>query len=122
MFSEDKNNEFVIENVNNFINRYGDKHLNSVSSVDSTFIVRNIDEVGFEKVDVEVLIKNSNPDVDNEFKKKIGLLVSEFRSCFALNMSEIGLTNKASMVIKLKDDEPVFYRPYRISPSQQHRV
>lgn len=42
-------------------------------------------------------------------------LLIKYRDCFALDLSELGKTNLTEMVIKLKDDTPVVYNPYRMS-------
>lgn len=61
-------------------------------------------------------------NIDDRYFGKIKKLILKFRKCFALNMKEVGLTNKAEIKIKLKDEVPFSYRPYRLSHAQKESV
>lgn len=49
-------------------------------------------------------------------------LLNRYRDCFAVNLSELGRTNLTEMVIKLKDDTPVVYNPYRMSLKEKEQL
>lgn len=49
-------------------------------------------------------------------------LLNKYRTCFAFGLQELGKTDLVEMEIKLKDDEPVVYRPYRLAFSEREKV
>lgn len=49
-------------------------------------------------------------------------LLKEYADCFSNNLKDLGFTNETEMVIKLKDSEPVVYRPYRMSYAERAQV
>lgn len=49
-------------------------------------------------------------------------LLKEYRTCFAFSTAELGKTTLAEMQIRLKDDNPVTYRPYRLSVAERMKV
>lgn len=67
--------------------------------------------------DVQVGTKLSDED-----ETKFHQLLRQYRDCFALNLSELGKTNLTEMVIKLKDDVPVVYNPYRMSFKEKEQL
>ncbi|CAK1597933.1 unnamed protein product [Parnassius mnemosyne] len=50
------------------------------------------------------------------------VLLSKYRDCFALDLSELGETNLTQMNIKLNDDTPVVYNPYRMSIKEREHL
>lgn len=60
--------------------------------------------------------------IDNDKKIILKQLIDEYRDCFATNLSELGYSNLSSMEIKLIDDDPVVYRPYRLSYTERYEV
>lgn len=55
-------------------------------------------------------------------KDQLLALLNRYRSCFAFNLSELGQTTAGKMTIKLNDDEPVVYRPYRLAVKEKEVV
>ena len=55
-------------------------------------------------------------------KTKLLNMINKFRDCFSDKVSEIGRYNESEMNIKMKDDSPVTYRPYRLSYSEREKV
>lgn len=49
-------------------------------------------------------------------------LLSEYRDCFAFDLSELGKTDLTEMIIKLTDDTPVVYNPYRMSLKEKEQL
>lgn len=63
-----------------------------------------------------------NPNLSNIQKDVVYNLINKYRECFAQNLSELGCTNITELDIKLTDDIPVAYRPYRLSHSEKNIV
>lgn len=57
----------------------------------------------------------TGPSVTPEHREKLDRLIEEYRDCFADSVAEIGRTNAAEMKIETTAQEPVRYRPYRLS-------
>ncbi|XP_074028473.1 uncharacterized protein [Leptinotarsa decemlineata] len=78
-------------------------------------------------------IKNLKPltlaDIENQLnpnltvhEKEIFLsFLNEYRGCFALTLDEVGRTNVTEMTIKLSDDVPVTYCPYRMAYTEREK-
>lgn len=62
---------------------------------------------------------NIDDDVTQEQKQKLLDLVNEFRECFSFDLSELGATNISEMHIRLQDNSPVSYKPYRLAHSER---
>lgn len=62
------------------------------------------------------------PHVTDDQLLQVLHLLNEFRECFAENMTELGKTSIAEMRIDLHDDEPVTFRPYRITYPERAAV
>lgn len=58
----------------------------------------------------------------NEDEIKFHQLLKNYRDCFALNLSELGKTSLTEMTIRLKDDIPVVYNPYRMSIKEKEQL
>ncbi|CAB3257276.1 unnamed protein product [Arctia plantaginis] len=58
---------------------------------------------------------NVGPDATKNQIQRLLDLLNTYRNCFALNTSELGVTNISEMHIKLNDESPVSYKPYRLS-------
>jgi hypothetical protein len=55
------------------------------------------------------------PTLDAEQQAQVLQLINEFRDCFAVNTKELGDAHVKDMQIRLPDDIPVSYRPYRLA-------
>lgn len=102
---------------------------NNLSNVVSYFQPRKQREVpDFTVMSIEtddfrrIMLDSISGEVDQPVKDSLMEMFCNFRKCFAMNMNEIGLTTKAEIEIKLKDDKPVCYQPYRLSYSQREIV
>ncbi|WP_219823723.1 hypothetical protein, partial [Enterobacter cloacae complex sp. 2DZ2F20B] len=49
-------------------------------------------------------------------------LINEFSDCFASTTKHLGKTDVLKMSIHLQDDNPVVYRPYRLSHNERQVV
>lgn len=59
----------------------------------------------------------------NEAERKALLeLLSEYDDCFACDTNDLGCTNLVQMQIRLKSDQPINYRPYRLSHNELETV
>lgn len=65
-------------------------------------------------------------NVDDNFriddKERLCQMLNEYRDCFAFGLDELGKTECTQIHIKLKDQVPVTYRPYRLSLSERGKV
>lgn len=62
---------------------------------------------------------NIGPKVSDGQKNILLELLNRYRGCFAFNMQELGMTKVAEMTIRLSDDIPVTYKPYRLPFSER---
>lgn len=60
--------------------------------------------------------------VSQEEKTQLFNLLAEYRDCFAQTLEELGCATTTQMDIRLTDDSPFTYRPYRMSRTEQNRV
>jgi hypothetical protein len=68
-------------------------------------------------------IKNQlGPDVGEDQRNKILEFINEFRDCFASTTGELGKTHATDMHLRLHDDVPVTYCPYRLAYSERTAV
>lgn len=65
---------------------------------------------------------NLGPDVSHSHREQLLELLNKHRNCFALDITELGMTNVSAMRIKLNDDSPVSYKPYRLSHKEREIV
>ena len=63
-----------------------------------------------------------NAELSHDQLSSLLKLLNEYRDCFATSVREVGKTNVTKMAIKLLDDEPVTYRPYRMAFSNREKV
>lgn len=61
-------------------------------------------------------------DITKDHKIKLLELVNSYRDCFATTLSELGRTEIEKMRIDVSDDQPVVYRPYRLSQKERQEV
>lgn len=61
-------------------------------------------------------------EISEQQKDQLYALLTKYRDCFAMNMTELGKTNITQMDITLTDDKPVVYNPYRISHSEREHL
>lgn len=59
---------------------------------------------------------------DPQTLSKLLDLLNKYRECFAFDLQELGKTNLVEMSIRLKDNEPVVYRPYRLPFLERNKV
>ncbi|CAK1599605.1 unnamed protein product [Parnassius mnemosyne] len=71
---------------------------------------------------IEISMLNIDKDLGHSDKVKLLNLLNEFRQCFAFAINEIGCVQGSEMNIKLNDNNPVVYRPYRLSQPERERV
>lgn len=60
--------------------------------------------------------------VDEEQKQQLVRLLNEYRDCFAQNMNELGCAKTVCMEIRLNEDKPFTYRPYKLARTEQETV
>lgn len=63
---------------------------------------------------MQILIKHGNRLTHKE-RQKLTDLFKKYRSCFAINMSEVSMVHTKECEIIILTDEPVSFRPYRLS-------
>lgn len=61
-------------------------------------------------------------DLDESIKNELCQLLNENKDCFAFSNADLGKTTLTEMHIKLKDETPVTYRPYRLSYPEREKV
>ncbi|KAL0869533.1 hypothetical protein ABMA27_005803 [Loxostege sticticalis] len=71
-------------------------------------------------------IDSSDLDIDESLSaddiSRLTTLLNQYRSCFSFSLGELGKTDTVEMSIKLKDDTPVVFRPYRLSVHERSQV
>lgn len=65
---------------------------------------------------------NVGPKISGSEKDRLLCLLNDYRECFALSTNELGLTNITEMKIRLNDNTPVTYKPYRLPFSERAKV
>lgn len=83
-----------------------EKEINIVN-VSETLNASNSNEITIDML-------NIGSHATNKHKNELLNLLNEYRDCFALSMDELGKTPICEMQIKLLDDSPVTYKPYRL--------
>lgn len=68
---------------------------------------------------ITVDMLNIDSDLTQMQEQELLTLVNEFRDCFALDMTELGISNVTEMHIQLQDNTPVSYKPYRLPYSER---
>ena len=61
-------------------------------------------------------------ELDGKDRVRLAKFLNDYRDCISLNFRELGKTSAAEMKIELKDDEPVYHKPYRLSKSDREKV
>lgn len=69
--------------------------------------------------DIEAQVDES---LSFDHKRELLKLLNDYRDCFAQNTQELGKASGIEMKIKLIDEEPVTYRPYRLSFAEREKV
>lgn len=49
-------------------------------------------------------------------------ILTKYKACFSRDLKDLGFTNAVQMEIKLTDEKPVVYRPYRLSFPKREKV
>lgn len=102
---------------------------NSVLFKEGSLLTRSIPITNTQDV-LSVSFDNSSPDdavqcgseITVEQKLELQKLLSKFKDCFSSGLNDIGFTTAGEMVIELNDNEPVVYRPYRMSHGERSMV
>lgn len=61
-------------------------------------------------------------NIEKKFKEDLFKLLLEYRDCIAQSTKELGCAKSAEMIIKLRDEQAFYCRPYRMSLSEQEVV
>lgn len=62
------------------------------------------------------------PTITNDERMELQKLLARYGDCFSSGLKDLGFTNVGEIVIDLIDNEPVVYRPYRLSFSERALV
>lgn len=81
--------------------------------------VMNVEEKSAVPLPLDKVVVGS---INEEDKQKLFKLLNNYRDCFALSISELGCSKSAEMKIKLHEEKPFSYRPYRMSRMEQSTV
>lgn len=65
---------------------------------------------------------NIGPKINDTERNRLLDLLNTFRDCFSFNLQELGSTHVTEMTLRLSDDTPVTYRPYRLPFSERAKV
>lgn len=104
-------------------NKYSDIYFDLGTELFNHNDFKNVNIVKCHEIINDMDLENCfEANIEPKIKNEVKTMINKYRDCFALNISELGYTDKAIMKINLKDDEPVIYRPYRLSPSQRLNV
>lgn len=71
---------------------------------------------------LEELDQVMEPTTSKELKRKLLELINKYRDCFARETSELGKAKDGALEIRLMDNEPIAYRPYRLSYKEREWV
>ena len=63
-----------------------------------------------------------NTEVTGDDKYQLMSLLNEYKDLVARNMKQLGCTTLVEMDIQLEDDQPTYYRPYRMAYSERRKV
>jgi hypothetical protein len=87
----------------------------------NTLTLQNCDSFCRPKHDnlITMDLLNIGEDLTQNQQQQLLDLVNEFRDCFALDLDELGMTDITEMHIKLEDNSPVSYKPYRLPYSER---
>jgi len=75
-------------------------------------------EVNQEPLSTEEVVSDLTADQVDE----VLTLLNEYKDLVARNLRQVGCTHLTEMLLVLKDDRPVVYRPYRISYKEREQV
>jgi hypothetical protein len=59
-------------------------------------------------------------NLTKEQKEQLHDLLSKYSDCFSSGLKDLGLTTAGEMVIELENNQPVVYRPYRMSFTERN--
>lgn len=91
---------------------------------DSTIlnVCRLIEQPSDVQYDINEHNIKTDTDLDKDVKNELYELLKDNKDCFAFSTAELGKTSWTEMHIKVKDEIPVTYRPYRLSRSEREKV
>lgn len=85
-----------------------------INSQLSVLNIENLPPLNFDSVTVG--------PVTSKAREALFILLTLFRDCFAESTAELGNSKSCKIAIRLTDDKPFSYRPYRLSLSEQEEV
>lgn len=106
-----------LPNLDQFSSNFQDNEIKQTVSDSKAVNLVQLDKC--ERDPITAAMVNVGPKVSLDEKLKLINLLNEYRHCFAFNMQELGLTNITEMTIRLNDDTPVTYKPYRLPYSER---
>lgn len=62
---------------------------------------------------------NCSQDLTEGQRVELQEVLARYKDCFSSGLKDLGFTNTTEMVIELDDNEPVVYRPYRMSYAER---
>ena len=62
--------------------------------------------------DIDTVVESTLPI---GHQRQLLQLINEYRNCFARQTAKLGKAKSGALEIRLKDEDPVTYRPYRLS-------
>ncbi|XP_028165519.1 uncharacterized protein LOC114356506 [Ostrinia furnacalis] len=84
--------------------------------------VQNLNITTDQGTEIENSTIQCGDDLSSDEKQRLNKLLDNYSTCFSTGLHDLGYTTEAEMVIRLKDSEPVVYRPYRMSYSERQLV
>lgn len=90
-------------------------HEDTIRNVKSVSTVKNLPAITESDINV-------GPDLTFHHKTELLNLLNDHRNCFAFDLTELGTSTVGEMRIDLHDNEPVVYRPYRLSINEKEKV
>ncbi|KAK9736992.1 hypothetical protein QE152_g11084 [Popillia japonica] len=65
---------------------------------------------------------NLNPNVNDKDESNLIKILNDYRDCFAKNLQELGVSSTVKCKIETVTEEPVTFRPYRLSYAEREKV
>lgn len=85
-------------------------------------VCRIVEQDALDQEEIFINDINIGENLDEKSNSDLHELLQTNRASFALSTAELGKTTAAEMHIRLKDDAPVTYRPYRLSFTERAKV
>jgi len=91
------------------------EHVNMISSDDKPIDPDNVTDYDGNKLDI-------SPKLTDDQRRKAVCLLRKFRHLFTMNEEQLGKANVEAYELKVKDNEPVVLRPYKLSPVERREM